>query len=89
MMNKFLKFAGFLIAGFGLLVLIGGDSSGVVPGIIFISVGVATIYFRQLATAVSKKQARKELMELKTLLDNGILTSEEYDEKSKALKSKL
>lgn len=86
---KFLKVGGFLVAGFGLLILLGGKSSGVVPGIIFTLIGAGTVIFCQFSGDISKKLARKELMELKSLLDNGVLDENEYEEKSRALKDKI
>lgn len=85
-MKKFLKVGGFMVAGFGLLVLLGKNNSG---GIIFILIGAGIVVFSQFSGDFSKKLARKELMELKSLLDNGVLDEDEYEEKSKALKSKV
>ncbi|MEI6270480.1 MAG: SHOCT domain-containing protein [Methylococcaceae bacterium] len=88
-MKKYFKVGGFLVAGFGLFILLIGKSSGVVPGIIFTLIGAALIAFGQFSGEISRKHARKELMELKSLLDNGILTNDEYEEKSKVLKNKI
>ena len=41
---KFLKVGGFLVAGFGLLILLNGRSSGVVPGIIFTLIVLLTLF---------------------------------------------
>ena len=83
---KFLKVGGFLVAGYGLLLLL---NSAVVPGIIFTLIGAGTVIFCQFSGDISKKRARKELMELKSLLDNGVLDENEYEEKSRALKDKI
>jgi hypothetical protein len=97
MVKKYLKVGGFLVAGFGLFILLMGKSAGVGPGIIFTLLGIASIVFSQpspgvfsqLSSGISKKHSRKELMELRALLDNGALTNEEYEEKSKILKNKI
>ena len=91
-MEKFLKIAGFLIAGLGLLFLIDGSGrrvDEVVSGIILTLIGAGIVGFFQFKGDFSKKRARKELMELKSLLDNGVLSEAEYEEKSKALKNKI
>ena len=91
-MKMFLKVGGFMVVGFGLLVLLDGEAQ---PGIIFMLIGAGIVVFSQFFGGFqfyedfSKKRARKELMELKSLLDNGVLNEDEYEEKSKALKSKV
>lgn len=86
-MKKFLKVGGFMVAGFGLFLLLVPQE--VLAGIIFILIGAGIVVFSQFSGDFSKKRARKELMELKSLLDNGVLDEDEYEEKSKALKSKV
>lgn len=91
-MNIFFKITGFLYACIGVFALLPtGELTNhfMIVGFSFLFVGIAMILIGQMLTRVNKKHARKELMELKALLDNGILTSEEYDEKSKVLKSKI
>lgn len=41
------------------------------------------------STGFSRRQARKEVLELKNLLDEGVLTQEEYDAKANELKKKI
>lgn len=86
-MQKLLKIIGFLMAGFGLLILLKG--AGIVPGIIFTLIGSFIIIFSTFSSDFSKKRARKELMELKALLDNGVINEAEYEKKSEALKNKI
>jgi len=85
-MQKLLKVSGFLMAGFGLFLLLVGEA---VPGIAFTLIGSAIIVFSIYSSDFSKKRARKELMELKALLDNGVLNEAEYEKKSEALKNKI
>lgn len=85
-MKKLLLIGGFLIGGLGLSAILMG---GAAPGGLFMLIGAALIAFSLFSGGISKKHARKELMELKSLLDNGIITNDEFEEKSKALKNKI
>ena len=85
-MKKYLQIGGFLIGGLGLSAILMGGSA---PGGLFMLIGVALFAFSLFSADISKKHARKELMELKSLLDNGIITNDEFEEKSKALKNKI
>lgn len=82
---KVIQIAGFLIGGLGFAALMMGGSAAF-P---FMLLGGGLIVFSLFSGGVSSKLARKELMELKTLLDKGIITSTEFEEKSKALKNKI
>jgi hypothetical protein len=88
-MKLILKIAGGCIAAFGLLLLIIGKKAAVVPGIILTIVGIAIAALTFFSRDISRKRARKELMELKSLLDCGAITKDEYVQKSADLKSKI
>jgi hypothetical protein len=92
-MKILLGFLGYIALAFGLFVVFAGNSSGFGIGVVAIAIGIFIIYHFNLQptlpTNISKKHARKELLELKELLDNDIITKEEYENKSEKLKSKI
>lgn len=89
-MSAVWKFVGIAFTILGLYVLlIVGKESGIIPGIIFTLSGIGVLIYFNFAKDISKKRARKELIELKSMLDSGVLNQQEYEEKSKILKSKI
>jgi uncharacterized membrane protein len=86
---KFLKY-GLIVIGF--IFIISGVGEGKPPTIIIGIVLLVGGSFTKIKSSVdefSSSRATDALLKLKSLLDQGIISQDEYDNKSKKLKEKL
>ena len=88
---QYIKYFLWLLAGFFILVGVGGGSSKRV----FIFFGLIVIvasFYTKIKVAFedySSSKAQDDLLKLKSLLDQGVLTEDEYNKKAKKLKEKI
>jgi hypothetical protein len=65
-----------------------GQPNGIINGIILVLAGSFT-KIKSILSDYSSSKAQDELLKLKALLDQDIITQEEYNKKSNRLKEKL
>lgn len=82
----------YILWAVGAFIIIAGTANGeaaaILVGIIFIVIGsFSTI--KNSASDFSSSKAQDDLLKLKSLLDQGIVTKEEYNKRSEKLKKRL
>lgn len=82
--GSFLAYGGMVYAGVTTLLILVGVN---LPSPIGIHSGPS--FLGKVTKDISQKRAREELLEYKKLLDEGVLTQEEFDAKAAELKKKI
>lgn len=87
-----MKYVKYILWGLGAFLIVAGAGDGkpapIILGLILVGAG-SFAKIKSTVSDYSSSKAQDDLLKLKSLLDQGIITQEEYNKKSTKLKEKL